>query len=103
MKIKNLTNLQAKIPNRILFIVLLLLPFLQSNSNAKKDVAPPPGSEPLEVSVILRINKIYNINSVNETYQMDGYLTYTWVDKRVGFKPEDSLVKSIIYENERTI
>jgi len=36
---------------------------------------------------------------VNETYQIDGYLNYSWVDEQAKFDTNDSLANSIIYEN----
>lgn len=81
----------------LLFIVLL--PLLFSFSMRQKNDARAPENGPIEVTVTLRINKIYNINSVNETYQIDGYLIYSWVDERAKFNAKDSLANSIIYEN----
>ena len=81
--------------------LLLLTPLLYSFSGFHEDTIASIDTSPLEVSVTLRINKIYNINSVNETYQIDGYLLYSWIDTDVHFKPKDSLMQSIIYENAR--
>ena len=84
-----------------LFLLLLILPLLQSFSFAQEYNIPPSVQNPLEVAVTLRINKIYNINSVNETYQIDGYLLYTWVDERFKFDPGDSLEDPKLFENDR--
>ncbi|MBV1923228.1 MAG: hypothetical protein KUG68_04280 [Flavobacteriaceae bacterium] len=83
-------------------LFLVLVPILLSFSINQKSKSGVPKNGPIEVSVTLRINKIYNINSVNETYQIDGYLIYSWVDERAKFNPNDSLSNSIIYENEKS-
>ncbi|MDH7447139.1 hypothetical protein [Aquimarina sp. 2201CG14-23] len=89
-----------KTPNPQYFILILTILFY-SFSGFQKDIETSADTTPLEVSVTLRINKIYNINSVNETYQIDGYLLYSWIDKDAPFTPKDSLMQSIIYENAR--
>lgn len=58
-------------------------------------------NKPLEVAVNLQINKIYNINSVDETYQIDGYFMYTWKNERAIAYLKDSLTNSIIFENDK--
>jgi len=82
----------------ILVRFLLLFPFFLYG---QEDIRQHSGTDPVEVSATLYINKIYNIDSVNETYQIDGYMYYSWIDERVVFSAEDSLVKTMIYENER--
>jgi hypothetical protein len=61
----------------------------------------PTTNGPVQVSVDLHINKIYNINTVDETYQIDGYLEYSWVDERLKFNDEDSVSRPRIYENDK--
>jgi len=84
-------------------LLFFLFPYLQAFSFNNESITPPPGIGPLEIAVSLHINKIYNVNSVNETYDVDGYLVYTWQDDRLIFKEEDSLTKVLIYENERAL
>ncbi|WP_299211579.1 hypothetical protein [uncultured Aquimarina sp.] len=84
-----------------LYFLLLIVPLLYSFSGVQKGLESSADMNALEVSVTLRINKIYNINSVNETYQIDGYLLYSWMDEDAPFKPKDSMTQSIIYENAR--
>ena len=78
----------------------LFIPFLLSFSKVQTDSISLKIDEPIEVSITLRINKIYNINSVNETYQIDGYLLYSWNDQSAKFLAKNEASKSIIYENE---
>lgn len=61
----------------------------------------PPANLPVEVSIDLYINKIYNINTVDETYQIDGYLEYSWLDERLKLSDADSASGSRLYENGR--
>lgn len=36
--------------------------------------------EPAKVKIVLRINKLYNISTINETYDIDGYISVKWTD-----------------------
>lgn len=82
--------------------MLLLLSF---NSKVKAfnlqdfNVVAPPDSL-VNVDVILYINKIYNVDSVDETYQIDGYLEFVWHDDRLSFST-DTLPPLLIFENEK--
>ena len=60
----------------------------------------PPLSRPIEAKVDVIIKKIFNINTVDESFQVDGYLAVTWKDERYTYTPKDSTITSIIYENE---
>lgn len=88
--------------NRSFLFLLVFIPLLLSFSNKQINNSQAPQNGPIEVSVTLRINKIYNINSVNETYQIDGYLIYSWKDERAKFNSNDSLVNSITYEDAKS-
>jgi len=59
----------------------------------------PPDSL-VEVDANLYINKIYNVNSVEETYQIDGYLEFEWIDERLSFDTETA-DKPMIFENDK--
>lgn len=90
-------------------ILMFFLSCSQSFSNAQKSIVSSSEKTPIEVAVTLHVNKIYNFNLVDETYQIDGYLLYSWNDKSVckwytqhiKSNPNDSLSNSIVYENER--
>lgn len=87
---------------RAIFKFQLIFLFIFCGVNAfsiNENQTPPPGYTPLEVIIHLHINKIYNINTVDETYQIDGYLEYSWKDKSI--KSSDSLLKIGIYENDK--
>jgi len=98
MKSKSLFAKELKLVYLLLFF-LLINPF-QSFSN-DQNIGSQVKEKPIEVSVTLRINKIYQINSVDETYKIDGYILYSWKDGRYSFDPNDSLSDPMIYENER--
>ncbi|WP_340105915.1 hypothetical protein [Rhodohalobacter sp. 8-1] len=71
----------------------------QSNDIQELGYIAPPDSL-VEVDANLYINKIYNVNSVEETYQIDGYLEFQWIDERLAFESE-SADSYLIFENDR--
>jgi hypothetical protein len=82
----------------ILLLFCALIPvtaqaYFVQNSNTLS----APGST-VNVEVQLNINKIYNVDSVNETYQVDGYLQFIWHDER--HQSLNSTRSEIIYEDE---
>lgn len=97
MKNKSYNDHVLKFGKSILYIFTL---FLSLQSFAIQKYIENE-DEPLEVSVKLRINKIYNINSVNETYQIDGYFIYAWKSEDVKTYFKDTDAKSAIFENEK--
>lgn len=82
-------------------ILCIFIWFVSVQSFARQHHNISTEKEPLEVSVNLRINKIYNINSVQETYQIDGYFMYTWKNEHAISYLKDSTVNSIIFENDK--
>ena len=95
---KNIQNIFN--PKSQCYILLFFLPFLLSFTIQEKTTNKKIEKQPVEVSVKLRINKIYNINSVNETYQVDGYLIYSWHDEGVKYETKDGLLESKTYQKE---
>ncbi|QHI37364.1 Cys-loop ligand-gated ion channel [Kordia antarctica] len=87
-----------KFPKSILCIFIL---FVSVQLFARQHHTISTEKEPLEVSVNLRINKIYNINSVQETYQIDGYFMYTWKNEEAISYLKDSTANSIVFENDK--
>ena len=79
---------------------LVCFPAIGYASEAKH-IIPPDSLHPIELSISLHINNIYNINTLHETYQVDGYLVYTWFDSRMKFDPETAICDPEIYINER--
>ena len=67
------------LPKKIypVFLLIFCLVFSISAIYANENLINPPSNLLVEVSVDLYINKIYNINTVDETYQIDGYLEYS--------------------------
>jgi hypothetical protein len=100
MKIKSHNNYKMKFPKSIIAIFMFLVS-VQSFAGQEQYLNTSTEKEPLEVSVNLRINKIYNINSVQETYQIDGYFLYTWKDEQAISYLKDSSANSIIFENDK--
>lgn len=91
--------------NKIFSLLLYFVLVCSYNIIAQQKgfIATPPGDGPVEVTVTLHVNKIYNVNSVDETYQIDGYLVFNWMDQRLRFNPLDSLSDVLIYENARAL
>lgn len=88
-----------KFTTSIVCAIILLLSVQSVVGQHQHDISTE--KEPLEVAVNLRINKIYNINSVQETYQIDGYFMYTWKNERALSYLKDSTVNSTIFENDK--
>jgi hypothetical protein len=87
---------------RIPAIALLILIGVTLNAQSfdRQDlgyIAPPDTL--VEVDANLYINKIYNVNSVEETYQIDGYLEFEWLDERFSFDPQTADIP-LIFEND---
>jgi len=85
------------------FYPLIWFSFLLSivtNVKANDFLQPPVSDGPIEMQVSLFINKIFNINSVDETYQIDGYLEFVWYDERVKNFDGEPLNSTLIFEND---
>ena len=82
-------------------VIVFILFCSFSASSENENLIFPPDNLPVEISVDLYINKIYNINTVDETYQIDGYLEYSWVDERLKLHGADSISGPRLYENDQ--
>ena len=82
-------NHKPKSSKTILTLLFLFFIF-QAFSNTDSLNIPPPTHLPVKVSVKLMINKIYDINTQHETFKMDGYLEYKWLDEREKFTAIDT-------------
>ena len=60
----------------------------EANNLAKEN------TNPLEITVKIQINKIYGINTADETYIVDGYLVASWMNPEV-----KAHLRNTIYEN----
>ena len=65
------------------------------------DLRPLAGKAPLDIDIDLALYKIYNINTVTETFDIDGYLTCIWTDERKAFSKDSIGVEFISYSNDR--
>ncbi|MCE4564725.1 hypothetical protein INQ51_10420 [Maribellus sp. CM-23] len=82
------------------FLLAGLFVLLSASAWCNGVLQPPVSDKPLEMSVTLFINKIFNINSVDETYQIDGYLEFAWHDERVRNFEGKELTSTLIFEND---
>jgi hypothetical protein len=83
--------------------VVLVLLFFHANAHGGSPLGPPPGGGPLEIQVKLQILKIYDINTVNETYRIDGYLNCFWYDERIKYIPDSQSSHQKIYLNQSAV
>jgi len=86
---------------KYLLLFFVLLSGFSTYAAIDSDVKQPSNDGPLEVTVTLHINKIYNVNSVDETYQVDGYLVFSWQDDSLRLTQQDTVGQLRIYENDR--
>lgn len=78
--------------------LLFALPFISRAQTANADTPP---SQPVEVEVDLSLYKIFDVNTVDETYQADGYFQYSWKDERMKFDPDSLGVKQKRFVGDR--
>ncbi|WP_281541558.1 hypothetical protein [Maribacter aestuarii] len=81
--------------------VLFFLLITQSYVDGKQNNTMQVEKLPIEVDITLQINRIYNINSVDETYKVDGCFFYKWRSEQAKLRIVDSLSTHVIFENER--
>ena len=81
-------------------IVLLFCHMGASQTLAQATPSVPPGDGPVEVKIKLLINKIYNIDTIAETYVIDGYFVASWRDQRLA-RREPGQPAQLIYFNEK--
>ncbi len=84
----------------ILFFLLILI---SSQIQASTDdiQMPPNDNTPVNVDATLFINRIFNINTVDESYQIDGYLLFEWHDERLKCFHKNNSTEPLIFENHR--
>jgi hypothetical protein len=80
--------------------VLFGLIFSLQSYAAEVDMSGPPEGGPLQVDARININKIYNIDTVNETYQVDGYLVFIWKDERLRFDPAEAHCDPVVHKDQ---
>ena len=73
---------KSKHINRWVWIVLIILTVFCSKTAVGSQLGAmwgkPPAQKPVQIDINIQINKIYEINSLDETYQIDGYLVASW-------------------------
>lgn len=86
----------------ILYCTLIgvLLALCTTLAHAGSPSTPSPSLEgPVVVDVSIAINKIYEVESVDETYVIDGYLLLGWQDSRLARPGDADRSEPIRYEN----
>lgn len=85
---------------RPLFTLLLAFASFHA-AEARATKIAPPGKLPVEVAINMYFNKILNINTVDKSYQIDGYIELSWVDESRKFEDENRSTRSLIYEGNQ--
>ncbi len=71
-----------------------IIPLIVEDSGTQEKMVLP--EKPIAMDVMIHINKIYGINTVDETYGVDGYFVATWYNETY-----DNTVEEVrIYEND---
>ncbi|MEZ0004709.1 hypothetical protein ABH942_000052 [Flavobacterium sp. 28YEA47A] len=79
----------------LFFLLFVLIPKnTEASETNKKNTAP------IEAAVSIHLNKIYDINSVNQTYMIDGYLVLAWHDPNLAKKYCQKNGSKLVYENK---
>lgn len=64
-----------------LLVAYLLLAAWHVQATTSAPVAQSTTEQPVAVDITININKLYGVNSIDETYQLDGYLVVNWTDQ----------------------
>ena len=99
VKLSKLRISEVRIPVIAILILTGITLNAQSFDRQYFGYISPPDTL-VEVDANLYINKIYNVNSVEETYQIDGYLEFEWLDERLSFDPQTA-ERPLIFENDK--
>ena len=96
LRIVDRIGLGIKIVKRFILLILVIFFMLAFalKCNAQEGMKEPD-KHLLQVDVSFHLNKIYNINSVDETYFIDGYLFFIWDNINDAVYDEE-----VIYVNE---
>jgi len=82
-----------------MLLILLLLPIY-----SYAQLPPPPnGNEPVQVSIKFLVNEILDISTVEETFDIDGYLTLAWTDSSLLHKFPKSQHESLLLYHQGVI
>lgn len=89
------------IQHTCLFFLLTLMntSSIEAPLNLRKNEVFNESEKPLEITVKIQLNKIYGINTVDETYIVDGYLVASWKTPKNTIKQND-VIENSIYENQ---
>jgi hypothetical protein len=77
--------------------MLIAVPIDQLHAQSSKP--PIVDGRPVAVAITLHINKLYNVDTVTETYLLDGYLAAKWLDPRLATQHDGQNGREV-YENE---
>ncbi len=84
----------------LLPVMLITMLLSQAGSNQVQAQTVPPDDGPVKVSITVSINKIYNIDTIAETYVIDGYINVGWRDPRLALR-KPGQPETLIYFNDQ--
>ncbi len=84
---------------RFYVVLIWCICFMSSAWSATSPIIQaPPGDKPTEIRITLNINKIFNVQPINESYEVDAYLALEWNDPRAAaIIPTDA--KNLVLED----
>ncbi len=85
---------------KVIILFIFSLFYFQGYSFEDQITIPTTDNGPIELSVSVHINNLFNVNTVDESYQIDGYLMISWIDERLKFDHKTP-TGTIIYENDQ--
>lgn len=85
--------------NRAAFIISVLLSLTKGYGQTGMEMPNTPTKGPTEVAVTIDINKIYNVNALEESFEVDGYLVLSWRDVRNELYEYDSNLRTYMNRN----
>jgi hypothetical protein len=83
-------------------ILLLMLSIFTISVYGQTDMSNNlPPAKPVKLKVAIDLYKVYDISTVDESFKIDGYFSYSWSDPRMAFDSAEQGTKKFIYTNER--
>ncbi len=70
---------------------------VQPEANPEDLKSPPVSSTPIKVLIGLHLSNLADLNQVSESFDIAGYLLYSWHDPRLAFTPKPNSAKTKTY------
>lgn len=86
----------------LILTLIISLPcgrLLAQSQITDSDRVPLP--RPVHITAVIDLFKVYDINTVDETFKVDGYFSYSWHDDRMKYDLAKEQAREIMYLNNR--